>query len=139
MGNYLLYDQYMFIYEALKFLTNSSVSEQFEILKNRDYMEECVPRYVIFLFMCHSAEVLNKMRDYYKEHVGRPFKFEDSYQISQHDLLHEENDLIYAYEIYGPYKRFYNEEIEEKKKKYNEEVKMFGKFWIMEGFFQKRR
>jgi len=137
MGNYLLYDQYIFIYDALKFLTNSSVSEQFEILKNKDYMEECVPRYVIFLFMCHSAEILNKMRDYYKEHVGRPFKYEDSYQISQHDLLHEENELIYAYEIYGPYKRFYNEEIEEKKKKYNEEVKKFGKFWIMEGFFKK--
>ena len=137
MGNYLLYDQYMFIYDALKFLTNSSASEQFEILKNRDYMEECVPRYVIFLFMCRSAEILNKMRDFYKEHVGRPFKFEDSYQISQHQLLQEDNELIFAYEIYGPYKRFFNEEIIEKKKKYDEEVKKFGRFWIMEGFFKK--
>ena len=137
MGNYLLYDQYMFIYDSLKFITNSSVSDKFEVLKNRDYMEECVPRYVIFLLMCHSAEVLNKMRDYYKEHVGRPFKFEDSYQISQHQLLQEDNQLIYAYEIYGPYQRFFNEEINEKKKKYDEEVKQFGRFWIMEGFFKK--
>ena len=137
MGNYLLYDQYMFIYDSLKFLTNSSASEQFEILKNRDYMEECVPRYVIFLFMCHSAEILNKMRDYYKEHVGRPFKFEDSYQISQHELLQEDNELIFAYEIYGPYLRFFKEEIIEKKKKYDEEVKKFGRFWIMEGFFKR--
>ena len=137
MGNYLLYDQYMFIYDSLKFLTNSTASEQFEILKNRDYMEECVPRYVIFLLMCHSAEILNKMRDYYKEHVGRPFKFEDSYQISEHQLLQEDNELIFAYEIYGPYKRFFNDEINEKKKKYDEEVKKFGRFWIMEGFFKK--
>ena len=137
MGNYLLYDQYMFIYDSLKFLTNSSVSDQFEVLKNRDYMEECVPRYVIFLFMCHAAEILNKMRDYYHEHVGRPFKFEDSYQISQHQLLQEDNQLIFAYEIYGPYKRFFNDEICEKKKKYDEEVKKFGRFWIMEGFFKK--
>ena len=137
MGNYLLYDQYMFIYDSLKFLTNSSVSELFEILKNRDYMEECVPRYVIFRLMCHSAEILNKMRDYYKEHVGRPFKFEDSYQITQHELLQEDNELIFAYEIYGPYKRFFNDEINEKKKKYDEEVKKFGRFWIMEGFFKK--
>ena len=136
MGNYLLYDQYMFIYDALKFITNSTASEQFEILKNRDYMEECIPRYIIFLFMCHSAEILNKMRDYYKEHVGRPFKFEDSYQISQHELLKEDNDLIFAYEIYGPYQRFFTEEIMEKKKKYDEEVKKFGRFWIMEGFFK---
>ena len=137
MGNYLLYDQYMFIYNALKFLTNSTVSDLFEIIKNRDYMEECVPRYVIFLFMCHSAEILNKMRDYYKEHVGRPFKFEDSYQISEHQLLQEDNQLIFAYEIYGPFQRFYTEEIIEKKKKYDEEVKKFGRFWIMEGFFKK--
>jgi len=137
MGNYLLYDQYMFIYDSLKFLTNSSVSELFEVLKNRDYMEECVPRYVIFRLMCHSAEILNKMRDYYKEHVGRPFKFEDSYQITQHELLQEDNELIFAYEIYGPYKRFFNDEINEKKKKYDEEVKKFGRFWIMEGFFKK--
>ena len=137
MGNYLLYDQYMFIYDSLKFLTNSSVSEQIEVLRNRDYMEECVPRYVIFLFMCHSAEILNKMRDYYHEHVGRPFKFEDSYQISQHELLQEDNQLIYAYEIYGPYKRFFTGDIIEKKKKYDEEVKKFGRFWIMEGFFKK--
>ena len=137
MGNYLLYDQYMFIYDSLKFITNSSVNELFELIKNRDYMEECIPRYVIFCFMCHSAEILNKMRDYYKEHVGRPFKFEDSYQISQHELLQEDNQLIYAYEIYGPYKRFYSEEMDEKKKKYDEEVKKFGRFWIMEGFFKK--
>ena len=137
MGNYLLYDQYMFIYDSLKFITNSSVSDQFEVLKNRDYMEECVPRYIIFLFMCHSAEILNKMRNYYKENVGRPFTYEDSYQISKHELLQEDNELIYAYEIYGPFKRFFTEEIIEKKKKYDEEVKKFGRFWIMEGFFKK--
>jgi len=137
MGNYLLYDQYMFIYDSLQFLTTTNYSEQFEILKNRNFMEECVPRYVIYNFICHSAKILDKMRKQYKENVGRPFKFEDSYQISQHDLMNEDNELIFAYEIYGSYQNFYKEEIQEKKKKYNEEMKQFGRFWISEGFFKK--
>ena len=137
MGNYLLYDQYMFIYDSLHFLTTTNFSEQFEILKNRDFMEECVPRYVIYNFINHSAGVLNKMRLHYKEHEGRPFKFEDSYQITQHDLMNEDNELIFAYEIYGSFKNFFNDAIKEKKKKYDEEVKKFGRFWISEGFFKK--
>ena len=137
MGNYLLYDQYMFIYHSLNFNTNTNYSEQFEILKNRDFMEECVPRYVIYNFICRSAEILNKMKRYYKENVGRPFKFEDSYQITQHDLMNEDNELIFAYEIYGSFKNFFKEEIQEKKKKYEEEMKQFGRFWISEGFFKK--
>jgi hypothetical protein len=67
MGNYLLYDQYMFIYDSLEFLTKTNYNEQFEILKNRNFMEECVPRYVIYNFIVRSAEVLNKMSLYYKE------------------------------------------------------------------------
>ena len=137
MGNYLLYDQYMFIYDSLQFLTTTTYSEQFEILKNRDFMEECVPRYILYNFICRSAEVLNKMRSYYKEYVGRPFKFEDSYQITEHDLMNEDNDLIYAYEIYGAHKNFFKDEIQNKKKRYDDEVKKFGRFWISEGFFQK--
>ena len=137
MGNYLLYDQYMFIYDSLQFLTTTTYSEQFEVLKNRDFMEECVPRYILYNFICRSAEVLNKMRSYYKEYVGRPFKFEDSYQITEHDLMNEDNDLIYAYEIYGAHKNFFKDEIQNKKKRYDDEVKKFGRFWISEGFFQK--
>ena len=137
MGNYLLYDQYMFIYDSLEFLTKTNYNEQFEILKNRNFMEECVPRYAIYNFIVRSAEVLNKMRLYYKEKVGRPFKFEDSYQITQHDLMNEDNELIFAYEIYGPFINFFNDEIKTKKKKYDEEVKQFGRFWISEGFFNK--
>ena len=137
MGNYLLYEQYMFIHDSLQFLTTTNYSEQFEILRNRDFMEENVPRYIIFCFLFHSAEILNKMRKYYKEVVGRPFVFEDSYQISEYDLMNIDNELIYSYEIYGLAAKLYNDVIKEKKKKYQEEAKQFGRFWISEGFFKK--
>ena len=137
MGNYLLYDQYMFIYNSIKFLTHSSLSEQIEQIKNRYFMEEAVPKYVFFQSLCHSVKVLEKMKKYYKEELGKIFKYEDSYQISQHDLDQEDNELIFAYEIYGPYKRFFVPSLQERKQKYDSEVKQFGRFWLMEGFFNK--
>ena len=137
MGNYLLYDQYIFIYNSLQFLIQSSVSEQIEKLKNRDYMEDCVPKYVMFQSMCKSVEVLEKLRKYYKEEVGRPFKFEDSYQITKHQLEHEENDVIFAYELNDSFKRFLTPDLKERKEIHDKEVKDFGRFWLMEGFFSK--
>ena len=77
------------------------------------------------------------MRKYYKEVVGRPFVFEDSYQISQYDLMSEDNELIFSYEIYGLIANLFNDTVKEKKKKYDEEAKKFGRFWISEGFFKK--
>ena len=138
MGNYLLYDQYIFIYNSIFFLTQSSVSEQVEKLKNRDYMEDNIPKYVIFQSMCRSVEVLEKLRKYYKEEVGRPFTFEDSYQVSKHQLEHEENDVIFAYELNDSFKRFLTPDLEERKAQHDKEVKDFGRFWLMEGFFSKK-
>ena len=138
MGNYLLYEQYMFIYNSIKFLTKSSISEQVEQIKSRFFMEDSIPKYVFFQSLCHSVKVLERMKKYYKEELGKIFKLEDSYQISEHDLDQEDNELIFAYEIYGPYKRFFVPELQERKKKYDEEVKQFGRFWLMEGFFSKK-
>ena len=138
MGNYLLYDQYMFIYNSIKFLTQSTVDEQVEKLKNRDYMEDNIPKYVIYQSMCQSVDVLLKMRQYYKEEVGRPFKFEDSYQITKHELDHEENEIIFAYELSESFKRFLTPDLSERKSLHDNEIKKFGRFWLMEGFFNKK-
>jgi hypothetical protein len=128
----------MFIYNSIKFLIQSTVEEQVEKLKNRDYMEDKIPKYVIYQSMCKSVEVLLKMRQYYKEEVGRPFKFEDSYQITKHELEHEENEIIFAYEISDSFKRFLTQDLSERKNLHDTEVKKFGRFWLMEGFFSKK-
>ena len=135
MGNYLLYDQYMFIYEQIKFIKNSSKKDQIEQIKERYFMEECIPKYVFFQSLCHIVKILEKFRKYYKYEKGRIFQYTDSYQITQHELDKEDNELIFAYEIYGPYKRFFVKELQEKKNKYDKEVSQFGRFWLMEGFF----
>ena len=138
MGNYLLYDQYMFIYEQIKFIKNSSKKEQIEQIKERYFMEECIPKYVFFQTLCHMVKILEKFRKYYKYEKGRIFQYSDSYQITQHELDKEDNELIFAYEIYGPHKRFFVKELQEKKNKYDKEVAQFGRFWLMEGFFDKK-
>ena len=137
MGNYLLFDQYMFIYNAIKFLLNSSKKVQVEQIKERYFMEESIPKYVFFQSLCHSVKVLEKFKKYYKYEKNRIFQYKDSYQISEHILEHEDNELIFAYEIYGPHKRFFVKELQERKKKYDKEVNQFGRFWLMEGFFNK--
>ena len=123
MGNYLLFDQYMFIYNAIKFLLNSSKKVQVEQIKERYFMEEAVPKYVFFQCLCHSVKVLEKYKKYYKYEKGRIFQYKDSYQISEHDLDNEDNELIFAYEIYGPYKRFFVKELQDRKKKYDKRGK----------------
>ena len=137
MGNYLLYEQYMFIYNQIKFLTNSSKKDLIENIKERYFMEEAIPKYVFFQCLCHSVKVLEKFKKYYKFEKGKIFQYKDSYQITQHDLDNEDNELIFAYEIYGPYKRFFVKELQDRKNKYDKEVTQFGRFWLMEGFFNK--
>ena len=39
--------------------------------------------------------------------------------------------------IYGPYKRFFVKDLQERKQKYDSEVAQFGRFFLMEGFFNK--
>ena len=78
-----------------------------------------------------------KFKKYYKFEKHRIFQYKDSYQLTHHDLDNEDNELIFAYEIYGPYKRFFVKELQDRKKKYDKEVTQFGRFWLMEGFFNK--
>ena len=137
MGNYLLYEQYMFIYNQIKFLLNSSKKDQVEQIKERYFMEECIPKYVFFQSLCHSVKVLEKFKKYYKFEKHRIFQYKDSYQLTQHDLDNEDNELIFSYEIYGPFKRFFVKELQERKSKYDKEVIQFGRFFLMEGFFNK--
>jgi len=87
-------------------LPQSTINDQVEKLKNRDYMENNIPKYVIFQSLCKSCEVLLKMRQYYKEEVGPQFKIEDPYQNIKHELHQEENKIILYYELSDAFKRF---------------------------------
>ena len=61
MGDKLLHEQYSFIYTQINFLMNSNIREELEVYKGKDLVEECIPRYIFYESMRHSARVLQKM------------------------------------------------------------------------------
>ena len=136
MGNYLLFDQYVFIYDSIKFITESVLDDQIQKFKNKKFMEERIPKYVLFQSMCKSVDIINKMILHSKE-IGEYFNIEDYYQITKYDFDTSDNIVLDAYEINEIIKKFVTPELEEKKKLLYDEIKQFGRFWLMEGFFPK--
>jgi len=137
MGNYLLYDQYIFIYNSIKFVVDSTLNAQIEKFKNKQFMEERIPKYVLFEAMCKGVDVLNKMILHSKEIGEEIFNADNYYQINKHQLDNSDNEIIYAYEVQKLFKSFITPELEERKKILFDEIKQFGRYWMFEGFFPK--
>ena len=137
MGSYLLYDQYIFIFNSIKFIVDSTLSDQIEKFKNKQFMEERIPRYVLFQAMCAGVDVLNKMILHSKEIGEEVFNIDNYYQVKKHDIDSGDNEIIYSYEVPKLFKSFVTQEMEEKKKILFDEIKQFGRYWMFEGFFPK--
>ena len=137
MGSYLLYDQYIFIFNSIKFIVDSTLSDQIEKFKNKQFMEERIPRYVLFQAMCAGVDVLNKMILHSKEIGEEVFNIDNYYQVKKHDIDSGDNEIIYSYEVPKLFKSFVTQELEEKKKTLFDEIKQFGRYWMFEGFFPK--
>ena len=137
MGSYLLYDQYIFIFNSIKFIVDSTLSDQIEKFKNKQFMEERIPRYVLFQAMCAGVDVLNKMILHSKEIGEEVFNIDNYYQVKKHDIDSGDNEIIYSYEVPKLFKSFVTQELEEKKKILFDEIKQFGRYWMFEGFFPK--
>lgn len=134
LGDKLLYDQYMFIYEAVRVLLDSTVREDFEVLKKKEFFEDSIPKYVLYESMRRSVEVMRKMIKQSRSE-GKYFNKDDYYQFNKHILDGENNIVIYAYELNDTLKRTINDEMRESMKIYDNELFKYGRFWLMEGYF----
>ena len=54
LGDKLLYEQYLFIYDMIKFIHESVMKEDLEVYKTKKFMEQNVPRYVFYMSMIKS-------------------------------------------------------------------------------------
>ena len=61
LGDKLLYEQYIFIHKQIDMIAHSSLKEELEIYKKKNFIEGCVSRYIFYQSMCHSANVLQNM------------------------------------------------------------------------------
>ena len=136
MGDYLLHEQYIFFYNKIKFITESSMANELLTQQHaKEFKEERVPRYILFEAMCHSVNVYTRMFNDAKEKETK-FEKENYYQILHHELDNGDNIVLTAYEISKELKKAISAELEAKKSKLEAEIKAFGRFWLMEGFFK---
>lgn len=134
MGNKLLHEQFLFFYERIKFLYDSTLKDQIEKIKNKTFMEEQVIRYLFFESMRRSVKIVNKMIKKI-ELTEKKFCYDDYYQIKHYQLEGGENIIYDAYEVDKSLKKYITSELIENQKKYQKEIEEYGRFWLMEGFF----
>ena len=134
LGDKLLYDQYLFIYDMIKFIHDSPMKEDLELYKTKKFMEQNVPRYIFYMSMIRSADIFisfqkNSRRD------GGHFSLDQYYQPLKHEIDGSNNIALNAYEMTSQIKKGVSENYLENEKLFWDEVNKYGRFWLMEGYF----
>ena len=134
LGDKLLYDQYLFIYDMIKFIHDSPMKEDLELYKNKKFMEENVPRYIFYMSMIKSADIFIKFQKHSRIDGGH-FTLDQYYQPLKHEIDGSNNIALNAYEMNAQIKKGVSDNYLENEKLFWNEVHQFGRFWLMEGYF----
>lgn len=135
MGDKLRYDQFNFIYNHITLIVESNIKEEISIFKEKNFMEDAIPKYIILSALKNSVIVLNKMKAKLKD-KNEIYNSETFYQMTLMKLGSEENFILNAFELTDSMKKLLTQPIEETMNILNEEIKEFeGRFWILEEFF----
>jgi hypothetical protein len=138
MGDKLKYDQYVFLYECIKLINESSIKEELLLFKETSFMEELIPKYIILSAMRHSVNIFNNMYESIKD-VGVKVTetFDRFFQIEKMDLDSDYSFIFNSFYLSETFERVSNDELKEIKKKLELEISKFGRFWLLEGMFPK--
>jgi len=135
MGDKLRYDQFLFIYNCITFIVESSIKEEITIFKDKNFMEDAIPKYIVLSALKNSVIVLNKMKEKLRLE-NKIFDYDSFFQIKKFILGSENNIIFNSFEPNEVQKKLLTQEIEENMNILNQEVKEFeGRFWILEEFF----
>ena len=134
LGDKLLYDQYLFIYEKIKFIHDSVMKEDLEVYKSKKFMEKCVPKYIFYMSMIHSANVFIKFQKNSRKDGGH-FTLDQYYQPLKHEIDGPNNIAFNAYEHNVEIKKGISDNYKDTEKLLWDEINKFGRFWLMEGYF----
>ena len=138
-GNKLAYDQFNFFYNCLFTIVHSNLKEEISILKNKEFMESAVAKYIILTAMRNSVRIEENMRHYAKE-KGELFKRENYFQILNYQQDSEYNDYIYCYDVkrhplFGTEKA---QELNDIRSNLETEIKQYeGRYWVLEELISK--
>ena len=134
LGDKLLYEQYLFIYDMIKFLHNSVMKEDLEVYKNKKFMEKNVPKYIFYMSLIKSSNVFIKFQKNSRKDGGH-FTLDQYYQPLKHEIDGPNNIALYAYEHNVEIKKGISDNYKDTEKLLWDEIDKFGRFWLMEGYF----
>ena len=134
LGDKLLYDQYLFIYDMIKFIHESVMKEDLEVYKTKNFMEKNVPKYIFFMSMIRTANVFIKFQKNSRKDGGH-FTIDQYYQPLKHEIDGPNNIAFNAYEQNVEIKKGISDNYRDTEKMLWDEINKFGRFWLMEGYF----
>lgn len=137
MGDKLKCEQYVFIYNSLTFIVESSIKEEITIFKDRNFMEDVLPKYLIFCALKNCVNIFLKMKEKVKA-KNEIFDINNFFQPQKFQMDSEQNALINAWYYTDAMKKqsLANPEIEETKNTFFNEIEEYGsRFWVLEGIF----
>ena len=134
LGDKLLYDQYLFIYDMIKFIHESVMKEDLEVYKTEKFMEKSVPKYIFFMSMIKTANVYIKFQKNSRKDGGH-FTIDQYYQPLKHEIDGPNNIAFNAYEKNVEIKKGISDNYKDTEKILWDEINKFGRFWLMEGYF----
>ena len=134
LGDKLLYDQYLFIYDMIKFIHESVMKEDLEVYKTKKFMEKNVPKYIFFMSMIRTANVFIKFQKNSRKDGGH-FTIDQYYQPLKHEIDGPNNIAFNAYEQNVEIKKGISDNYRDTEKMLWDEINKFGRFWLMEGYF----
>ena len=111
LGDKLLYEQYLFIFDCIKFVIESNYKEELEIYRTKELIEIGMPRYIFFQSMVHSANVLQNFQKYARKDGGH-FDINDFFQPKKHEIDGPNTEIaLNAYEMTDIVKKRINSRI----------------------------
>ena len=134
LGDKLLYDQYLFIYDMIKFVYDSPMKDDLELYKTQKFMEQNMPRYIFYMSMVKSADIFIKFQKCSRKDGGH-FTIDQYYQPLKHQIEGLDNIALNAYEKNEKILKGLSPDYKENEKLFWDEVHTFGRFWLMEGYF----
>ena len=134
LGDKLLYEQYLFIYDMIKFVHDSHMKEDLELYKPKKFMEQNLPKYIFYMSMVKSSEIYKKFQQNSRKDGGH-FTIDQYYQPLKHDIDGINNIALNAYEQNAQMMKTVSPDYAEHEKAFWDEVKKYGRFWLMEGYF----
>jgi hypothetical protein len=134
LGDKLLYEQYLFIYDMIKFIHESVMKEDLEVYKTKKFMEKNVPKYIFFMSMIRTANVFIKFQKNSRKDGGH-FTIDQYYQPLKHEIDGPNNIAFNAYEHNVEIKKGISDNYRDTEKMLWDEINKFGRFWLMEGYF----